>query len=229
MNAIKKILLGALLVFIPYFIYKQYIQYIRFSPPNNYDYKVNPEIDGTYYNPETVKQLYQAAFETGNIARNMWYENQIDVRMFDGKDSRYSEAVSKYNQAKATAAYLEQKLLYSARLKKMGFSNDDIRKAEETGADPSQYPFILAGNLAKSWQNGVLKSGDNNTSVFQAQTMLKNIGIEMKTDGYFESITKTGVETFQKENGVFVTGIVNDLTYALLIQKTLEKNNSKKQ
>lgn len=45
----------------------------------------------------------------------------------------------------------------------------------------------------------------------------------MKTDGYFESITKAGVEAFQKENGVFVTGNVNDLTYALLTKNAGNK------
>lgn len=142
MNAIKKILLGALLVFIPYFAYKQYIQYIRYSPPSNYDYSVNPDINRNMYNQETVKQFYQAVFETGNVARNMWYENQIDVRMFDGKDSRYAEAVSKYNHAQATAAYLEQKLLNSARLKKMGFSNEDIRE-KQTALTPVSFRLLL--------------------------------------------------------------------------------------
>ena len=228
MNTIKKIALTLAVILVPYFGYKQYTQYVRFSPPSSYDYAISSEIDKAYYNPETVQKLHKAAFEVGNLARNYWYENQIDVRLFDGKDSRYSTAIGAYNDAKATAAFLEQKLIYSAQLKKAGFSNDDIQFLEESGVDSSQYVFVLAQKKARLWNNGVIKSGDNHSDVYHIQKMLKDSGKEMKADGYFEAFTKAGVEAFQKENGIYVTGIVNDLTYALLVEKTMAKNKWKK-
>lgn len=223
MRAIKKLFFVLIVLVAPYWGYLQYIQYIRFKAPSDYDYKVNEGIDKNYHNPETVKQFYQAVYEVGNIARNCWYENQIDVRMFDGGDSRYALSIAKYHQAKASAAFLEQKLLNSAAFKKAGFGSEDIRYAEELGATLDQYPLAIAKHKAQKWTNGVLQSGDNNAEVLFIQKILAGFGKELPTDGFYENITKAKVAEFQKESGLYANGVVNDITLAMMIQKSVLK------
>ena len=64
----------------------------------------------------------------------------------------------------------------------------------------------------------LLKFGSRGNEVEQIQSELKNLGYftYSKVTGYYGSITKEAVKRFQKENGLYVDGIVGKKTYAAL-------------
>jgi hypothetical protein len=223
MKTFKRVFFGALILFIPYFIYKEYIEYIRFAPPSDYDFPISAEVDLQYHDPSIVEKYLASAQKVGQIARSAWYEHQVDVRMMgETPDAAYASYIQTYNQAKTSAIFMEKKLLFSAKCKKLGFTNAQIQQAEALGVADSEYFYALAQARAHTWgTEHVLKNGMNNIEVMQIQTLLKKLGYDLPIDGYFENITKQSVERFQKENGVFVTGVVNDVTLAEILKKSM--------
>lgn len=198
----------------------QYRNYVRFHPPAPFDHAINDSIDAHYYNAQGALQYFQAVQEAGQIARNAWFEQGIDVRMQNPVTGEGRVYVEKYNQAHAMANFWERKLIASQQLKNLGFTNADIQFIEEKGATAKSLYAEAARVESLKWSGGVLKQGDDNVSVFRVQQLLKKTGKELPVDGYFEAITRASVETFQRENGLHVTGVINDLTLAVLYEKT---------
>lgn len=223
MKTIKIVVLILLLIFIPYFIYNKYIQHKRFNPPSAYDYVLNNEVDVHYYDPEIVQKYYENAAKVGNLARNYWYEIQVDVRAMNPNDPKYAPFISEYQQAQATTKYLEQRLLLSTKLKKMGLTNADIREIEVFGLDDANLPISVGRQMAKNWTGGTLKQGDDNADVYMIQQYLKDLGYEIKVDGFYESITKAAVTKFQNDRQIFANGIINDLTCGLILAEKWKK------
>lgn len=223
MKSFRFLFLFLLLFLIPYFVYKTYIQHVRFRPPSAYEYTANKEIDVFYHDPEVVKQYYATCLQVGNIARNAWYEKQTDVQMMDENDPKHQPFIRQYQQTQAAAKFLEEKLLLSKKLKTLGLNNDDIQAIETQYTNEAELPVHIGKQMAKHWKNNVLQMGDNNTDVYVLQKMLKDLGYELPIDGYYESITKGAVDKFQRDYKIYPTGIINDLTAGMIVYQKWKK------
>ena len=58
----------------------------------------------------------------------------------------------------------------------------------------------------------MLKYGDENLEVLEAQKLLKAAGSTIKLTGKFTIGMTTAVKTFQKKNGLAVTGVIDTKT-----------------
>jgi carboxyl-terminal processing protease len=79
-------------------------------------------------------------------------------------------------------------------------------------------------------KKSVLKYDANNDDVKNLQVMLKGLGIPVdRTDGYFSEKTAVAVRSFQRDNGLTVTGEVDADTAGkieqAIVQKIKDPNN----
>ena len=217
--AMRKIFISALVIAVIFGIYHYADQYIRFHQPSNYDYKLNDSIDKQYHDANFVLKYHQKAQEVGNIARNAWFEHKVDVLMANKSSAEAKPYLLDYQAAKSEAWLMERKLIQSAKLKKMGLSNEEIKMAEEVGVSGEQgRSLMLAKAAAKILNGSTLKMGDNNWAVYFVQDLLRKKGFKIPLDGYFEIRTKEAVLAFQKEKELLVTGVVNDLLIVKLME-----------
>lgn len=215
----RKIFIVAILIAVIFGIYHYADQYIRFHSPSNYDYKLNDSIDKQYHDANFLRKYHQKTQEVGNIARNAWFEHKIDVLMHNQNAPESKMYITEYQGAKAEAWLMERRLIQSAKLKKMGLSNAEIKMAEEAGVSGEQgKQWTLAKAAAKMLNGSTLKMGDNNWSVYFVQDLLRKKGFKIPLDGYFETRTKEAVTAFQKEKELLPTGIVNDLLIVKLME-----------
>jgi hypothetical protein len=215
----RKIFISLLIIVVIFGIYHYADQYIRFHAPSNYDYKLNDSIDKQYHDANFVLKYHQKTQEVGNIARNAWFEHKVDVLMHNQNAPESKSYIRDYQVAKAEAWLMERKLIQSAKLKKLGLSNAEIKMAEEEGVSGEQgRNWMLAKAAAKILNGGTLKMGDNNWTVYFVQDLLRKKGFKIPLDGYFETRTKDAVLAFQKEKELLATGIVNDLLIVKLME-----------
>ncbi|MFN0204289.1 MAG: peptidoglycan-binding domain-containing protein [Bacteroidia bacterium] len=207
----KKLLLILVPLAIIWYLYNQYVRYRRFHPPSAYDYAVNDSIDAHYFDAAKVLQYYQTAQEVGSIARNAWFEHFIDVRLQSSTDAEAKPYILRYQQAIATAKMLEKQLILSAKWKKMGLKNEDIRLLETSGTSIENMASVLL-------KGTVLKRDDIGTLVYKAQDLLKKKGYDLPVDGYFEQKTEAAVRAFQAQQKLYVTGKIDDLTLSILLK-----------
>ncbi len=76
--------------------------------------------------------------------------------------------------------------------------------------------FLVIGGTRSSFavSAATISPGTSGTMVEQLQTELKNQGyFNANCTGYYGTITQNAVSAFQKDNGLAVTGSVNDATY----------------
>lgn len=203
-----------LLVFISLVIiaFSQYLKYKKFNIPNDYDYKIAEDIDANYHDVSLLSDYYTTAYQIGSLAREMWFNHGIDVKLADKSDPQSVSATLAYNQLLAKVKFLEGKLRESKRLKDLGYNNLDIKYMEENGV--SEKNFLLY----QLFGGKPLKNGEKSEAVWELQSLLVKAGYEIPIDGFFSDKTEGAIKEFQKSQKIYPSGIADTKTLKLLIK-----------
>ncbi|MDX2286135.1 MAG: peptidoglycan-binding domain-containing protein [Bacteroidia bacterium] len=208
----KRLFYLVVILSLPVLVFFQYDRYTRFHPPSDYAYPPAAGIDSAYFDPRTVQDYYAACGQSGTWARHCWKEWKIDVRAADPADEAARPCLERYQELLARARWLEQQLLASARLKALGYSNDDIRSMAAQGLSPAAY------ELRRITENPVLaRSGDRSAAVFAIQQRLSTLGYSLPVDGIYRTETELAISRFQASRGLFPSGQADRLTLLRLI------------
>lgn len=208
----KQLFYLVVIIVLPIILFFQYQNWRRFHPPSTYEYTINEEVDTDYFDPQVVQNYYTAALEAGNYARYCWAEHDIDVRHADLSDPEEAKHVKRYQQHLSSAQYLEGKLLRSTKLKRQGYTQEEIQKIVETGQTPAE---MLAERL-KNVELYAVK-GSRNALVFEIQRILKEQGYQLPVDGIYRDSTEMCVRMFQEKNELYPSGVIDQQTLIQLL------------
>ncbi len=211
----KRIAIFLTVVCLMVIAFVQFMNWRKFSFDPSYNYQISNEIDTQYHNPELVKLYYESAFRVGNFAREVWFNKGIDVKVIDSKDPQSQLANSTYEQMLVSTKLLENRLIYSKKLKEKGFDNQAIKYIEEQNIDPAAYEYHRLFNGRN------FKRGDLDAAVWKMQQLFNKLGKSIKVDGNFNNETEAAVKDFQSENELYPSGIADQETLMLLIKKAI--------
>lgn len=117
------VLLSIIVLFIGVHVYTNYQ---RFHGVKS-EYKTQATLDLNYYDTSVITNYYRAVEELNSYVRMQWAENSIDVRLPQNDTQETKDALLEYNKKLAEVKRLENKLSFSAQLKKQGFNNQDVQ------------------------------------------------------------------------------------------------------
>ncbi|MBX2843441.1 MAG: peptidoglycan-binding protein [Flammeovirgaceae bacterium] len=209
----KKLAIIILIITLPIIIFFQYKQYERFHPPVNYTYSINDSIDYHYHNQLLVSQYFEQAYKVEALARESWFNENIDVRFPDLENKKARTKAELYNQIIASAKYIEKILIYSKNLKDLGYSNTEIKIIEREGINPKKFKY------QKYYLEKMIgsKKGDVHSGVWEVQKLLNEKGYQIPTDGIFNIRTDSAIRDFQVKNNLFPSGIAEKDVLDILI------------
>jgi len=196
------------ILFLAIYGYSKYREIQRFSPPSPYVYEISEEIDINYHNESQVSDYYHQVNDLEQFVRASWSGHKIDVlfpRENKGLDQTLAEV---YTEKRAKLQLTEARLEHSAKLKALGFSNDQIRSMELTGLSPEAF----RAQEAMTGFTGLLKVGDSGQLVFLIQKYLDRLGYEIMLDGIYKEYTEAAIKDFQEKQGLLPTGSVDRQT-----------------
>lgn len=208
----KRIAITLCIVFLGVIAFTNFKNYRRFSPPTLYIYTLRTDIDAQYHDPSVLLAYYENARRLPIMAREQWYNNDIDVLTPDHEKQASVEACEIFRKLQATTDVLGARLAYSAQLKKLGFTNAEIREIELKGLSVFQ-AFTIKKALKLP-----LQRGDQNGSVWELQHLLVGLGYQMPVDGNFVQETESAVKAFQQKNKLYPSGVADEATMILLLQ-----------
>lgn len=214
----KKILLFIIALSLVYLVVNRCQTYYRFNPGKDYSYVVSAKIDVNYHDAKMVEEYYRLAYEMGSFARIVWNNEGIDVKYPNKVDSVSINASKHYENMQRTVKKIEQKLIQSFTLKKNGYNNEDIKFIEKFGVSKENIDIHQA--VAKK----NLLVGDTGRYVWEIQNMLIQDGYDIPLDGKFIDITEDAVKKFQQKYKLYPSGILDEKTLRVLLQKTAKKN-----
>ena len=208
----KKLLFLILIITLPVIAYFEYVSWKRFHPATDYVYSISNEIDVNYYDHSLVQEYYENTMEIGRFARQKHFNEDIDVQFPDDQNIEAINASKYYNRLLARTKYLEGLLKESAKLKKGGLSNEEVKTVETLG-------FSIEG--LRVYQDGKnflgLKIGAKSKYVWDIQKKLTSKGYEVPIDGVF------GIESqlmaFQRANNLYPSGETDQDTFDQLFIK----------
>ncbi len=195
----------------------QFMNWRKFSYDLSYDYPISKDIDTQYYDPDVVRRYYESAYRVGSFAREVWFNKRIDVKRPEEGNPESQAAAATYQQMLVSTKMLEDRLVYSKTLKDKGFDDAAIRYIEENNITPEQYAYH------KAFKGKILKRGEIDQTVWYMQQIFNRLGKTIKVDGNFNSETEQAVKEFQSENGIYPSGIADQETLSLLLQKIKNK------
>lgn len=211
MKRLFQILVVVALIVILFFEFRSYQ---RHRASGAYGYAVDSTIDWNYHNPELVKRYLFSAEEVGHYGRYAWSRHDVDVLTDSPTDPDSKELIQKYHSILAGTKYLEAKLQQSASWKLQGISNEEISALEQG------HITIENHELADLLDNPIIaRPSDQGALVFEIQKRLAAQGIELPIDGIYRIETETGVQTFQEQQSLYPSGMVDRLTLVRLFDQ----------
>ncbi|MFK7783893.1 MAG: peptidoglycan-binding protein [Crocinitomicaceae bacterium] len=216
----KNILIFLLGVIILILLYGQYSNYKRFKL-ENYEYKVEKGIDKGYHDKSFLFDYYEAVEDLNTYVKAQWSANGIDVRVPDVDDEENKAAAKIYSKKLAKVKYYEDQLLLSAKLKKSGMSNADVKSFQEDGitladkinADRRNKILTIFGEVSNT-----VKLGDAGPLVCEVQKLLKLKGEEVVVDGVFKDMTARAIRSFEVKLGLYPDGRLDVFTLEKLLE-----------
>ncbi|MCI4669307.1 MAG: peptidoglycan-binding protein [Bacteroidia bacterium] len=207
----KNLFFLVIIITLPLIAFFQFQNWRKFHPPKDYTEVPSQEIDPNYHDSETVLNYYTSLQQAATYARYCWKEHRVDVRSDYPADSKKQIYLKTYQNYLGHAQMLKQKLINSADWKKQGYSNEEIKILESEGELPFDIKHLLTNKV-------VAKIGDENQLVYEVQKKLVNQGYTMPIDGVFKSETQEALKTFQNDQELFPSGILDRLTLEKLYQ-----------
>lgn len=212
----KKILIALFIILISFIVFFQYKSYKKYNPPDYFNYAVNDNIDVNYYDPVVVQQYFENAYQLGSFARQLWFNNGIDINFLDENKYESRNAAAYYKTLIATTNILEQKLIRSSKLKETGFTNSDIKRIMEDAISPEKIRYQHAIESALHLDR--LAIGDIGHDVWELQNKLITKGYDIPKDGTFGSETQYAIKDFQEKRGLYPSGAINIATIKELVK-----------
>ncbi|WP_421762964.1 peptidoglycan-binding domain-containing protein [Ekhidna sp.] len=206
----KKILFVILIITLPLIAYFQYKDYKRFNPPTSYEYIINDGVDVNYHDQLVVDEYFTKSLEIGSFARMVWNNHSIDVRFPDQNSELAMNSAANYNRLISRVKQLEAILLNSTSLKEENFSNEDIKLIE------SGMPVSLVKSNSDEVEIIALTLGDQNRYVWELQKRLIAKGYDHQLDGLFGTDTQTALISYQRDNGFYPSGRMNEQVFRSL-------------
>lgn len=200
-------------------LYGQYSQYRRFKL-ENYEYKTAKNIDLNYHNKSFLLDYYEAVEDLNNYVKAQWSANGIDVRVPEDDDEETKVAAKGYTNRLAKVKFHEDQLLLSAKLKKKGMTNADVRSYERDGVTQkkklSQEHKIKVMAMFGDVSNTV-KLGDESALVYEVQKLLEAKGEDVIVDGVFKAMTENAIRTFETKHKLYPDGKLDVFTLEKLL------------
>ena len=206
----KRLLLIILIITLPLIAFFQFKNYRRFHPPVSYEYVISDNVDANYHDQAMVDEYYRKAVEIGAFARMQWKSNDFDVRFPSEENQEEVNASRYYNQLISRVSAIEAKLEASNALKEEGYSNEEIQQIE-SGISKNQLQFV-----ADRININQIAFGDQSSYVWKVQKQLISKGYEHRLDGLFGIDTQNALTSFQQDNQLYPSGLMNDETFDLL-------------
>ena len=201
-------------IFLCIWLFVKYVEYKRYTPPVSYEYKISDQIDESYHDQTMVQVYFENVYRLSSFANEQWYNYEIDVRFPNNENPQSILANKTYQKLISNTQHLEAVLKKSKQLKKEGLSNNEIKTVENTGES------IEKIRLSKLYARVNIADGDKGADVVALQKELNSHGFDLPETGVFSSLTEEAVMTFQTNNKLFPTGIVDQQTLQILLNKT---------
>ena len=213
----KQLIIFLLVVIAGLLAYSLYNTHTRYNSPK-VDYEATSEIDLEYYNQGVVQEYYAAVENLNAFVMTQWTANSIDVRTPKDDDSETQNAVNKYTEILGRVKYLETKLSKSKVLKDKGMTNASIKQLEKTGLSSADYvDHIRRASVLKNYDaKKSIYFGQKSPLVYEVQRQLKKHGFDIKVDGNYQVETQTAVKLFEEKNNLYVDGLLDETTLAVL-------------
>lgn len=212
----KKVVRALVLIVVAIVSFVIYKSYKRANPPSDFSYKIPAQIDTNYYSKSLLNNYFDLCYELEETAQSLWYNEFINVHQKDLKEPMAMQAKRRYMQKLRFLKGMEAKLLESANLKGKGFSNYDIQEIERIGL--SQYQKNKADLSFEESTTILAEKGQTSQFILWMQTRLNLQGADIREDGIFDTETEEAVTSFQQDNKLSPTGLMDKLTYKLLVQ-----------
>lgn len=206
----KKLLWIIVIVTLPLIAFFQFKNYRRFHPPVAYEYSISDSIDVDYHDQQLVEEYYQKAIEIGAFARTQWSSNGVDVRFPDASRQAELNAANYWNQLLTRVALVEQKLKSSFMWKSKGYGNQEIQLLE-SGIKEDKLKYIDSKEAIME-----IAFGDQSRYVWLVQKELIKRGYEHKLDGLFGIDTQNAILTFQQDQNLYPSGVIDNETFEKL-------------
>ena len=213
----KQLIIFLLVVIAGLLAYSLYSTHTRYNSPK-VDYEATSEIDLEYYNQGVVQEYYAAVENLNAFVMTQWTANSIDVRTPKDDDSETQNAVNKYTEILGRVKYLETKLSKSKVLKDKGMTNASIKQLEKTELSSADYvDHIRRASVLKNYDaKKSIYFGQKSPLVYEVQRQLKKHGFDIKVDGNYQVETQTAVKLFEEKNNLYVDGLLDETTLAVL-------------
>ncbi|POS03052.1 putative peptidoglycan binding protein [Flavobacterium croceum DSM 17960] len=212
------LLLSIIVLFIGIHVYTNYQ---RFHGVKS-EYKTQATLDLNYYDTSVITNYYRAVEELNSYVRMQWAENSIDVRLPQNDTQETKDALLEYNKKLAEVKRLENKLSFSAQLKKQGFNNQDVQVCEQTGSTIKYNDWLSNNFLIQTYRTNPekysLKIGDYNSFVYELQKKLVQKGYKIPVDGLYRDITQKAVGQFELKHNLLPDGKVDSMMLAYLLK-----------
>jgi len=206
----KKLLIIICIITLPLIAFFQYKNYRRFHPPVDYEYTISDNIDANYYDQSILEEYYVKAIEIGSFARVQWRNNGFDVRFPDENRSEEMNASKYYSRLVARVNLLEDRLEFSSACKNEGWDNEAVQLMEK-GYTKGEIPWLNEmENILK------VQFGDQSEYVWNVQKRLISKGYEHALDGLFGIDTQNAILSFQGDNEIYPSGIIDQTTFNFL-------------
>lgn len=207
----KRLLLVVIIILLGVIAYFQYENYKRFTPPSSYSLAISSDIDVNYYDPVILQQYYDNVYALNAFGRERWANEGIDVR-YPETDNKSQEAANYYNSTLSITNRLKDLLVYSEKLKKDGFNNDQIKQIIEKGISPENLGILYNDSFIG------LAYGDESDEVWEIQKMFIGLGYDIPLDGKFGLETENAVKDYQTKNELYASGEINFRTLKKLLK-----------
>ena len=207
----KKLFFLVVIITLPLIAFFQYKNYKRFHPPVSYDFVPGDSVDVNYHDQDMVQQYFKNVYEIGKFAREMWFNESIDVRFPDKDDPMAMNATQYYNTLLSQTTMMDKKLTKSYEWKRMGYNNRQIKELEIKALDPEK----IRKNPELLYYQG-LRRGDKSLYVWNIQDRLRDKGYTLPRDGVFGIDTFIQLKAFQREKNIFPSGEIDELTFIAL-------------
>ncbi len=216
----KQIIIFLLVIIALIIGYGQYKQYKRFTL-ENYEYKVNDNIDLDYHNKAFLLDYYEAVEALNNYVITQWSANDIDVRSPEDDNKESQEASRIYTKKLANVKFYEDQLLKASKLRAEGMTSQDLVLYEQEGITVQEK--LREEHKAKllkmfnSASNGI-KLGDQSAFVYEIQRLLIDKGHDIPLDGVFRNITTEALMAFETKQGLYPDGKLDVFTLDKLLE-----------
>ncbi len=163
---------------------------------------------------EIQLRLTELGFYNGDITGYYGEQTEAAYKRFQKAAGLYPDGIA----GETEIELLNSSSAPTGNIAELGTNSDDTANTEDVDTDNT-----TETNSSLSYSNG-----DYHDDIYDIQTELSNLGyFNDDATGYYGEMTQSAVTTFQTENGITPTGVVDEETFTVLFSsRALENPNS---